>query len=109
MHFGRTDVRMGTGFGARANCVNLSEQQVVLRVAPYANADRANMNSIEIRDQASICCRRGFGRRQHAGADHQVRADTPRGDCVFGARRVLLKLRGSTLSVGVGVGVGFGG
>jgi hypothetical protein len=50
MFIGRVGLSIGTTFGARASCFNLTEQQVVLRVRAYAKADRANMNSVEIRE-----------------------------------------------------------
>jgi hypothetical protein len=41
---------MGTTFGARANCFNVTEQQVVSLVRACAKADCANMNPVEIRE-----------------------------------------------------------
>jgi hypothetical protein len=45
MFIGRVGLRIGTTFGARANCFNVTEQDVVLLVAACARANSANMNS----------------------------------------------------------------
>lgn len=45
MFIGLVGLRIGTTFGARANCFNLTGQEVVLLVEACAAADSANMNS----------------------------------------------------------------